>query len=185
MKRVSGGDGVLAGKTDERGFFCINGRTYQGELVDVYVCLRVVPGPDGKPLRLKKTVCLFLGTYRPGHTGGSWYLTLYIPQSIWCQLKKLVDAWTVAGRVATCDTDQPVADLTVIARDVDVVQDDLLGQAVTNSLGVFRIDYMGDAFRKGTIVDVELFGGPDLFFEVHDSGGTAVLTEDRCVGNFR
>lgn len=182
MKRLSSGDGVLAGKTDERGFFCINDRRYQGELVDVYVCLRVVPGPDGKQLPLKNTVCLFLGTYRPRQTSGSWFVTLFVPQSIWCKLKKLVDAWTVAGRVATCDGDRPLGNVKVIARDVDITQDDLLGEAFTNSSGIFRIDYMGAAFRQGTIVDVELFGGPDIYFEVQDSSGIALLKEDRCEG---
>jgi hypothetical protein len=182
LKRLSSNDGVLHGRTDERGFFCINDRRFQGELVDVYVCLRVVPGPGGKQLPLDRTICLFLGTYRPSQTSGSWYLTLYVPQSIWCKLKKLVDAWTVAGRVATCDGDQPLGLVKVIARDVDITQDDLLGEALTNSSGIFRIDYMGDQFRQGTIVDVELFGGPDIYFEVQDSTGTALLKEEPCEG---
>ena len=180
LKRL--GDGVLAGKTSEHGFFCINDRSYRGELLDVYVCVRAVPGPDHKLLPLKKTVCLFLGTYRPRQSGASWDLRLFIPQSIWCKLKKLVDAWTVAGRVVTCDGNQPLGHVKVIARDVDITQDDLLGDAFTNSAGVFRIDYMGDQFRKGTIVDVELFGGPDIYFEVQDSSGTVLLKEEPCVG---
>ena len=130
LKRLTSGDGILQGRTDERGSFCINDRRYQGELVDVYICLRVVPGPNGKQLPLERTVCLFLGTYRPAQTSGSWYVTLFVPQSIWCKLKKLVDAWTVAGRVATCDGDQPLGQVKVIARDVDITQDDLLGEQV-------------------------------------------------------
>jgi hypothetical protein len=181
IKRL--GEGLLKGRTDEHGFFCINDRSYKGELLDVYVCIRAVPGgPEHKALPLKQTTCLYLGTYQARRSDVGWYVNLYVPQPIWCALKKQVDAWTVAGRVAICDGDQPLGNATVIARDVDITQDDLLGQAITNGLGIFRIDYMGDAFRKGTIFDVELFGGPDIYFEVHDSGGTAVLTEDRSAG---
>jgi hypothetical protein len=46
----------------------------------------------------------------------------------------------------------------------------------------FRIDYLGAAFRQGTIIDIELFGGPDIYFEVQDSGGTTLLAEDPSVG---
>jgi hypothetical protein len=181
IKRLGSGSGALIGRTDKSGFFCLNDASYEGELVDVYVCLRAVPGPE-KLLPLKRTTCLFVGTFAPRRRLHGWYFNLFIPQTIWCGLKKQVDAWTVAGRVATCDGDSPVGSATVIARDVDCTQSDLLGQAVTNGLGIFRIDYMGDAFRKGTFIDVELFGGPDLYFEVHDSGGNPLLTEDPSAG---
>lgn len=182
LKRLSAGDGVLAGKTDKRGFFCLNDPDYDGELLDVYACLHSVTGPKEKSLPLKKTTCLFLGTYAPRQSGSGWYLSLYIPAYIWCALKKLVDAWTVAGRVADCETDKPLGGVTVIARDVDCTQEDLLGEGVTNGLGIFRIDYLGEAFRKGTFIDVELFGGPDIYFQVNDSGGIPLLTEAPSVG---
>ena len=182
LKHIRGVDGIMAGKTDDHGIFCINDRSYQGQLLDAYVCLRAVPGPNKKSLRLEKPICLFLGTYAPRQARIGWHLKLYIPQSIWCRLKKLVDVWTVAGRVSDCETGAPLGDVAVIARDVDITQADLLGQNVTNSLGIFRIDYMGDAFRQGTIVDVELFGGPDIYFEVKDSGGTTLLAEDPSAG---
>lgn len=182
LKRLRSVEGIMAGKTDERGFFCLNDSSYQGQLLDAYVCLRAVPGPNNKSLRLEKPICLFLGTYAPSQARIGWHLKLYIPQSIWCRLKKLVDVWTVAGRVTDCESGAALGDVTVIARDVDITQADLLGQDVTNSLGIFRIDYMGDAFRQGTIVDVELFGGPDIYFEVKDSGGTTLLAEDPSAG---
>jgi hypothetical protein len=182
LKRLSGGESVMVGKTDQRGFFCLDDPRYDGELLDVYVCLRTVPGPKEKSLPLDQTTCLFLGTYSPRRGAHGWHLKLFIPAYIWCALKKLVDSWTVAGRVATCEGDHPLGNVTVIARDVDITQDDLLGEAVTNGLGIFRIDYIGDTFRQGTIVDVELFGGPDIYFEVKDSGGTSILTEDPSAG---
>ncbi|MCM3872899.1 MAG: carboxypeptidase-like regulatory domain-containing protein [Pyrinomonadaceae bacterium] len=182
LKRFSAAEGIMAGKTDEHGFFCVNDRSYQGQLLDAYVCLRSVPGPNQKSLPLEKPICLFLGTYAPAQARIGWHVKLYIPQSIWCRLKRLVDVWTVAGRVTDCESGAALGDVTVIARDVDIVQSDFLGQDVTNSLGIFRIDYLGDAFRQGTIVDVELFGGPDIYFEVKDSGGTTLLAEPPSAG---
>jgi hypothetical protein len=183
LKRAAG-QNVIEGRTDERGFFCLNDDKYKGELLDIYVCLNAVPLAGEKPeqRKLDARVCLFLGTYAPRRATDSWFLRLYIPQSIWCALKRKADVWTVAGRVATCDTDQPLGNVTVIARDVDITQNDLLGSAVTNPVGIFRIDYPGDNFRQGTIVDVELFGGPDIYFEIRDSNGNPLLTEDPSLG---
>ena len=183
LKRAAG-QGVIEGRTDERGFFCLNDDKYEGGLLDIYVCLNSVPlvGEQPEQRKLDARVCLFLGTYAPRRAADSWYLRLYIPQSIWCALKRRADVWTVAGRVATCDTDQPLGHVKVIARDVDITQNDLLGSAFTNSAGIFRIDYPGANFRQGTIVDVELFGGPDIYFEVQDSNGTALMTEDPAQG---
>ena len=182
MQQLTTAQNVLQGRTDENGFICLDAPNYQGELLDVYVCLNAVPGPKDEPRPLPTRGCLFLGTYAPERAGESWFFKLFIPSVIWCKLKQLADVWTVAGRVATCDTDQPIGNVTVIARDVDFTQDDLLGQGVTNSLGIFRIDYLGDAFRQGTFIDIELFGGPDIYFEVKDSSGTTLLAEDRSVG---
>jgi len=182
MQQLTTAQNVLQGRTDENGFICLDAPNYQGELLDIYVCLNAVPGPKDEPRPLPTRGCLFLGTYAPERAGESWFFKLFIPSVIWCKLKQLADVWTVAGRVATCDTDQPIGNVTVIARDVDFTQDDLLGQGVTNSLGIFRIDYLGDAFRQGTFIDIELFGGPDIYFEVKDSSGTTLLAEDRSVG---
>jgi hypothetical protein len=182
VKQLAAAPNLLQGRTDENGFSCLDEPNYQGELLDIYVCLNSVPGPKDEIRPLPARVCLFIGTYAPERAGNAWLLKLFIPSVIWCNLKRLADVWTVAGRVATCDTDQPLGNVTVIARDVDFIQSDLLGEGVTNGLGIFRIDYLGNAFRKGTIIDIELFGGPDIYFEVQDSGGTTLLAEDASAG---
>jgi hypothetical protein len=65
---------------------------------------------------------------------------------------------------------------------VDLVQHDNLGSAVTDAGGNFRIDFVGAAFRRGTIIDVELFGGPDVYFQIDDSSGTNLLLETPAFG---
>src|ERR1044072_7274855 len=106
IKRLGSGSGALIGRTDKSGFFCLNDASYEGELVDVYVCLRAVPGPE-KLLPLKRTTCLFVGTFAPRRRLHGWYFNLFIPQTIWCGLKKQVDAWTVAGRGAPLRRGRP------------------------------------------------------------------------------
>jgi hypothetical protein len=48
-------------------------------------------------------------------------------------------AWVICGRVTVCDTGAPVAAVKVSAFDVDWLQDDPLGAAITDTNGKFRI----------------------------------------------
>lgn len=183
---------VLRGQTDKEGGFCIEQPDYTGGSLDVYAVIERIPlhTDDGVRLHdLETPERLYLGTYRPSTSDQeTWTATLYIPQEVYCSLKRRADVWTIAGRVTACDTDFPVGDLTVTAFDVDITQHDELGRGVTDSAGLFRIDYPGDRFREGTIIDVELFGGPDVYVMIEDSDGNTLLEEsptrgrasDRC-----
>jgi hypothetical protein len=73
----------------------------------------------------------------------------------------------------------PVAGITVSAFDVDWIQDDALGSAITDSSGHFRIDYLAADFKRTPFpwLNVELFGGPDLYFKVESPGGGLILDE--------
>src|SRR5215831_12242340 len=61
-------------------------------------------------------------------------------------------------------------------------QDDPLGSGLTDASGHFRIDYSGADFRKGTFINVELFGGPDVYFRVETVGRDVVLAEPPSEG---
>lgn len=65
----------------------------------------------------------------------------------------------------------------VYAFDHDWLQDDPLVFEVTDASGHFRIDYSGVDYRKGTFINVELFGGPGVYFRVETLGGDALLAE--------
>lgn len=178
-------DAVAAGIVAADGSFCLEG-SYGGGLVDVYVEIDRVPLLGSQPAesRLPEPVRLFLGTFEPIGVADEFVLHLNIPNPVWCRLKRRADAWTIAGRVTTCaEPHVPIGGVTVSAFDTDIVQDDALGSAVTSAAGIFRIDYPGSAYRKGTWIDVELFGGPDVYFKITDSGGTVLAPqEDRSVG---
>lgn len=177
---------VLRGTTDDQGHFCIEQPDYTGGALDVYVVVRQVPfmqDGDRQERTLDDEERLFLGTYRPTASGDdTWTLNLLLPREIYCALKRRADVWTIVGRVTACEPQVPLAGLLVTAFDVDWVQHDNLGSATTDGAGLFRIDYLGDLYREGTIIDIELFGGPDLYFRIEDSDGNVLLDESPSRG---
>jgi hypothetical protein len=101
----------------------------------------------------------------------------YLPSHVWCRILSWYDIWVICGRVTICEVGKPVGGVIVEARDVDWLQQDYLGSAVTDGTGRFVIYYSGSAFRAGTWINVELTGGPDLYFTVKTPGGTILLAE--------
>jgi len=102
-----------------------------------------------------------------------------------CLIRSLFGAWTICGRVTVCDTGNPVGGVRGRAFDVDWLQDDDLGSGITNGGGHFRIDYRTADFQKTIFspsINVELVGGPDLYFRVETLGGTPLLIEPRSRG---
>ncbi len=176
---------IMRGETDADGAFCFENQSYDGGLIDVYVCIDRIPAPtlEKDDVRIDEPCYLFMGTYRPFKSGESWYLVMVVPTVIWCRIRRKADLWVIVGRVTPCeDNSVGLAGLTVTAKDVDLVQHDVLGSGNTNPSGIFRIDYHGSKFRQGTWLDVELFGGPDVFFEIKDSDGDLVLDEPSLRG---
>ena len=107
-----------------------------------------------------------------------------IPERNWCGVRGRFGAWTICGQVTVCKTKDPVAGVKVIAFDRDWLQDDPLGSGLTDGAGKFRIDYSSDKFKKTPFagIDIEWFGGPDLYFHIETPGGTSLLAEPPSMG---
>jgi len=179
-----GGDRlVLRGRTEADGSFCLVESRYRGGLLDFYAVVASVPLlADGRrrEVALREPQILYLGTYEPDADGR---IDLLIPQSLWCRIKRRADVWTIAGKVTACaDRTVALGGVQVTAFDVDWLQDDDLGTATTAGDGTFRIDYPGEKYRKGTVIDVELFGGPDVYFLIKDADGNVLLQETPAKG---
>ena len=157
---------------------------YDGEAVEIDVYLESVPGmPEGAgadPLQVSITT--LQPQWRKGEEGARFGWEYCIPERFWCQVRGQFGAWTICGDVTLCETEEPVEGATVIAFDRDWIQDDELGIATTDGNGRFRIDYLRGDFEPGTVVDVELVGGPDLYFRVETPGGQPLLSEDPSEG---
>lgn len=108
-----------------------------------------------------------------------------IPHRFWCSILARFDAWVICGWVRDCKAQLPVPGVHVSAFDADWLQDDPLGAAVTDGSGRFVIYYARSDFEKtplSPVIDLELVGGPDLFFKVATGGGFYLLDEPRARG---
>lgn len=174
---------------DENGRFEVelgDNQDYAGEAFELDVLLDRVPGGEpGEPLQF--TVTMLQPRWMESDNGlvAKWEYCL--PARIWCGVRARFGSWVICGRVLTCDTkpQAPVAGVRVRAFDVDIVQDDPLGDALTDATGRFRIDYTTKVFRQtpfSPLIDVEWIGGPDVYFQVETPTGSPLLIEPSSRG---
>lgn len=173
-------------ETDAEGNFTFElGENYAGEAFEVDVYCGSVPRQKvGKkqPKPRQFTITTLQPRYRETEAGFVAVWEYCLPYRFWCAVLALFDVWTICGRVTDCRTERPVAGVKVIAFDADWLADDELGFAFTDAAGKFIITYSSVDFRQGTWIDVELIGGPDLYFRIEDPGGTPLLTETQARG---
>jgi len=147
--------------------------------------IKIGPGP-------KKEVSLqfHITTFQPmwqGNKGDAQYayFEYRIDPKWFCRILSLFDIWVVCGIVTDCETREPIGGVRVFAYDVDLIQDDSLGNAYTDGNGKFTIIYPGDNFRKTLLspwLNVEWPAGPDYYFRIESSSGAVLLAEDRTRG---
>lgn len=160
---------------------------YKGEAFEIDVYCGTVPGrppspnpPD--PVQFSVTVIQPMWRGRERDSIAIWDHCLSWRH--WCHVRHRFGAWVICGHVRVCDTQAPVPGVKVSAYDVDWLQDDPLGSpAITDVNGKFRIDYLASDFKKDIFgFNIELFGGPDLYFKVETLSGDPLLTEPSSRG---
>jgi hypothetical protein len=166
---------------DEKGVF-----NYEGTPVELDVRLTAVPGetePDPDPVQVGITV------YNPAPRGreteaDATGFDYCFSARFWCSVRERFGAWVVCGRAWDCEAEESRAGLAVRVYDTDLVQADALGSATTDADGRFRVYFARAAFERTPLpfLSVELFRGPDLYFEVDDTRGRALLREDERRG---
>ena len=121
--------------------------------------------------------------WREGAHGSvaAWEYTL--PSRFWCKILSHFGIWTICGRLTTCEGHVPIVGATVKAFDVDWLQDDPLGSAVTDGTGRFLMTYATADFRRTpfSFINIEWVGGPDIYFSA-DLGGSSILEEPPSAG---
>ena len=147
--------------------------------VDVY-CGNVphhIPGPKPHaPLQFSITTLQPIWRRTENALMATWEYC--ISPRYWCLVRSKFDAWVICGKITLCKTGAPLGNLKVRAFDVDWLQDDDLGSAVTDANGHFRIDYVSADFKKDIFgLNIELFGGPDIYFKVETISGVPLLVE--------
>jgi hypothetical protein len=159
------------------------GQRYGGEAFEIDVYCGTVPRLPPRP-RPPRPVQLSLTTLQPrwrmtAERGAiaAWEFT--VPSRFWCAVRSRFDAWVVCGHVRAGAANTPVPNVRVHALDVDWLQNDALGSAMTDAAGRYRIDYGSDDFTPTIFpgLRLEWVSGPDLYFRVETGGGAALLTE--------
>lgn len=180
-------------KTDAQGRFAfdLSERSYKGEAFEVDIYCGTVPHrkPSRKnPIPRQASITTIQPLWKRTEAGFIAGWEYCIPYRYWCFFRGLFDAWTICGKVRNCQTNDAVANVKVTAFDTDWLQDDALGSAFTDANGKFRIDYTREDFEKtpwSPLLNVELFGGPDLYFKIEDAGGNVLLKEPASRGRAR
>jgi len=176
-------------KTDANGNFTVvlNEEQYKGEAFEIDIYCGTIPHRPPRP-KPHNPVQFSITTLQPqwkrGEEGYLAYWDYCISKRFWCAIMALFDEWVICGRVVTCEKKEAVAGVKVSAFDVDWIQDDSIGSTTTDAGGYFRIYYTSDAFKKTpfTGLDLELFGGPDLYFRVETGSGVVLLNEPSSRG---
>jgi hypothetical protein len=103
----------------------------------------------------------------------------------WCAVLARLGLWVICGRLTTCSEPiLPIHSATVKAFDVDWLQDDALGSALTDADGRFTIYYTRAQFDRtifSPLINLEWTGGPDVYFRV-EAAGAPILVEPPSKG---
>lgn len=113
------------------------------------------------------------------------YWEYKIAYKFWCWLLRLFGLYVICGRVVDCKGKIPIQGVKVKAFDVDLIQDDYLGEGTTDSAGKFKIYYTEADFSKTIFpwLNIEWPAGPDIYFSVENGSGTLILQEPRSRGH--
>jgi hypothetical protein len=169
--------------------FELGGRDkYDGGAFEVDVYCGTVPHrkpgpPPPKPMQFTITTLqpMWRGSQEIGFRAAWEYC---IPYRCWCSIRLRFGAWTICGRLTTCEGGVPIGGATVNAFDADWLQDDALGTGTTDATGHFRIDYLRSDFEKtpfSPFLNFESVGGPDVYFTVQ-LGSSVILAEGQAKG---
>ena len=176
---------------DEVGNFALDfskAPNYGGEAFEIDLYCGTVPHLKPGP-RLPVPLQFSITTLQPlwreigDDRVAAWDYT--IPYRYWCGVRGRFGAWTICGRVLHCQTKAPIGGVRVRAFDVDWLQDDALGDGITDGSGHFRIDYTAADFKKTIFspsINLEWTGGPDLYFRIDTLSGTSLLAEPSSRG---
>lgn len=184
---------IAEGKLTDNGDFEVDlgeRSGYDGGALEVdWYCgsapIKIGPGPK-KELSMQFHITTLQPMWQ-GNQGATQYayFEYRIDPKWFCRILSLFDIWVVCGIVTDCETRKPISGVRVFAYDVDLIQDDTLGNAYTDVNGKFTIIYPGDNFRKTLLspwLNVEWPAGPDYYFRIESSSGAVLLAEDRTRG---
>lgn len=173
---------VAEAKLDADGRFSAElDKSYEGGLLEVDVYCETVPHLKGKPRSKPKQFAITM--LKPEWQDGVAEFETCLPAAFWSVFRKEFGGWVICGHCHATSTHLPIPNVHVWAKDVDWIQDDPLGDAITDSNGHFRIDYSVADFERTPLgIPWELTQpGPDVYFHC-ELNGVTVLDEPSSRG---
>ena len=175
------GEGVVGA---DGGFTIELEKGYDGGVFDIDIFCGTMTGHRVPPKPLAFTLTTLAPQWREVDGGHAAAWSYEIPHRIWCGIRGRLGWWSICGHVRVCETKIGVPGVKVSAFDVDWLQDDSLGSAVTDAAGHYRIDYTVADFTKTPWtpwINIELVAGPDVYFRIDGPAGV-LLQEPRSRG---
>lgn len=180
---------LAEGETDDSGNTNIEidpeQSNYDGKCIEVVITFNRLVGKDKD---LDHPEHFLIARYKPQweqrENNQFHFYDFLLPANIWCAFLRKHDIWVICGRVTACDqSETPIGQVTVKACDVDWIQHDPLGSAVTDSNGWFLIYYNRSKFTRtpfSPFINFEWVGGPDVYFKVEgvDTTGNPIVLLD-------
>lgn len=165
---------------------------YSGGAVMVSLFYDAVPdygqGDTSKPKNFTAfeiTIDVIHPKWRETNNGLEAAWNFKLTARVWCYILKRLDIWVICGTLTNCETKIPLRGIEVIAMDDDIITDDRLGSAITNSNGQFCIFYRSIDFKKTFLspwINIETTpvfsfdNGPDIYFKFA-VGGSEIFAE--------
>ncbi|NJO01123.1 MAG: hypothetical protein HC880_04960 [Bacteroidia bacterium] len=172
--------------TDAQGNFYLEiAKEYQNQAFEIDFRCSSVPRKGFTPkkgMERQFHLTTLYPQWREDQQGNLFYTWEYtLAAQWWCIIRgQYFDAWIICGRLLNCQTGQPLPNIKIIAKDADLISDDLLGSDFTDSSGYFRIDYTSSDFKRtflSPIINVEtdpappyFSSGPDVYFQLEYAG---------------
>ena len=163
-------------------------QTYEGEAFEIDVYCGTMPfkgGPVPPQPSVQFTVTTLQPMWRQGDGLAQAAFEYCLSARYWCAVLARLGLWVICGRLTTCSKPiLPIHGATVKAFDVDWLQDDALGSALTDADGNFTIYYTRAQFDRtifSPLINLEWTGGPDVYFRV-EAAGALILVEPPSQG---
>jgi hypothetical protein len=149
------------------------------EALELDLCLEQVPGKTvGRRLRRQFNMKSLVPNWKRSNGG---YLAAYayvVPAVQWSAIRDQAGAWVIAGTVKHHHSREGQARLKVEA--YSAFNGQLLGSAVTNELGRYKLYFSRKDLSTGALVPVmqgRINAGPDIYFKIYQNN-KLVLAED-------
>lgn len=162
---------LAQGTTDDQGRFAIElPEKHGGGPIEIDVAMEEPPHEEGFDRgALQFTITTLQPRWRQVGDDLVAFWDYCLPWRYWCWVLGWWGLRVICGRVTVCKTQAPVGGVKVSAFDADWIEDDPLGDDITDASGSFRIYYSTADYERTPLspwINWEWVHGPDVYFRI-------------------